>query len=143
MGEGHYLAGLDLRGRKVVVVGGGSVAQRRLPNLIAAGADVHVIAVDPRPTVEAEPAITVHRRAWAEGDLAEAWYAMACTDDPAVKSGAKFKEAGIQVASGVPLQCGEREDFSTFRLGLFGLDKLQDVDGTVERLRAGLDKLGL
>lgn len=84
MGEGHYLAGLDLRGRKVVVVGGGSVAQRRLPNLIAAGADVHVIAVDPRPTVEAEPAITVHRRAWAEGDLAEAWYAMACTDDPAV-----------------------------------------------------------
>lgn len=84
MGEGHYLAGLDLRGRKVVVVGGGSVAQRRLPNLIAAGADVHVIAVDPRPTVEAEPAITVHRRAWADGDLAEAWYAMACTDDPAV-----------------------------------------------------------
>jgi aspartate aminotransferase-like enzyme len=68
---------------------------------------------------------------------------VAYTDDPAVKSGAKFKEAGIQVASGVPLQCGEREDFSTFRLGLFGLDKLQDVDGTVERLRAGLDKLGL
>ena len=68
---------------------------------------------------------------------------VAYTVDPAVKSGAKFKEAGIQVASGVPLQCGEREDFSTFRLGLFGLDKLQDVDGTVERLRAGLDKLGL
>ena len=65
------------------------------------------------------------------------------TDDPELKSGAKFKEAGIQVASGVPLQCGESADFSTFRVGLFGLDKLQDVDGTVERLRAGLEKLGL
>lgn len=67
---------------------------------------------------------------------------VAYTDDPEVASGAKFKEAGIQVASGVPLQCGERDDFRTFRLGLFGLDKLTDIDGTVDRLRAGLDKLG-
>lgn len=86
MGEGHYLAGLDLTGRKVVVVGGGSVAQRRLPQLIAAGAQVHVIAVDPRPTVEAEPAVRVQRRAYREGDLEGAWYAMACTDDPAVNA---------------------------------------------------------
>lgn len=82
----HYLAGLDLAGRKVVLVGGGSVAQRRLPNLLAAGADVHVIAVDPTPAVESNTAVTLHRRAYADGDLADAWYAMACTDDPEVNA---------------------------------------------------------
>ena len=60
------------------------------------------------------------------------------TDDPERKSGAAFKQGGIQVAAGVPLMCGEGEDFSTFRIGLFGLDKLTDVDGTVERLAAHL-----
>lgn len=60
------------------------------------------------------------------------------TDDPEIRSGATFKARGIQVAAGVPLMCGERDDFSTFRLGLFGLDKLGDVDGTVERLAAQL-----
>jgi hypothetical protein len=45
------------------------------------------------------------------------------------------------VAAGVPLMCGEGDDFSTFRLGLFGLDKLTDVDGTVSRLAAHLDGL--
>ncbi|GGB34510.1 class V aminotransferase [Flexivirga endophytica] len=63
------------------------------------------------------------------------------TDDPELKSGAKFKQVGLQVAAGVPLQCGEPEDFSTFRLGLFGLDKLTDVDGTVERFKTALAKL--
>src|SRR5699024_9335120 len=61
------------------------------------------------------------------------------TDVPEIRSGAAFKAAGVQVAGGVPLQCGEPEDFSTFRIGLFGLDKLTDVDGTAERLRAALD----
>jgi aspartate aminotransferase-like enzyme len=60
------------------------------------------------------------------------------TDDPEIRSGAKLKQRGIQVAAGVPLMCGERDDFSTFRVGLFGLDKLTDVDGTVERLAAHL-----
>lgn len=83
---GHYLAGLDLTGRKVVLVGGGSVAQRRLPNLIAAGAQVHVVAVDPTPAVESTPGIVVQRRAYADGDLDGAWYVMACTDDPAVNA---------------------------------------------------------
>ncbi|MET4164348.1 MULTISPECIES: uroporphyrinogen-III C-methyltransferase [Gordonia] len=83
-GEGHYLVGLDLRGRKVVVVGGGSVAQRRLPNLVAAGADVHVVALDPTPAVESFTGITVTQRRYVDGDLEGAWYAMACTDDPAV-----------------------------------------------------------
>ncbi len=60
------------------------------------------------------------------------------TDDPEIRSGAKLKQRGVQVAAGVPLMCGERDDFATFRVGLFGLDKLTDVDGTVERLEAHL-----
>jgi len=63
------------------------------------------------------------------------------TDRPELKSGAAFKPLGLQVAAGVPLQCGERDDFSTFRLGLFGLDKLDDVAGTVARLESALDRL--
>jgi aspartate aminotransferase-like enzyme len=63
---------------------------------------------------------------------------VAFTDDPEIRSGAKFRQRGIQVAAGVPLMCGEGDDFSTFRVGLFGLDKLTDVDGTVERLEAHL-----
>ena len=65
---------------------------------------------------------------------------VAFTDDPAVRSGAEFKDRGIQVAAGVPLMCGEDDDFSTFRVGLFGLDKLADVDGTVARFRARLEQ---
>jgi aspartate aminotransferase-like enzyme len=63
---------------------------------------------------------------------------VAYTDDPEIRSGARLKQRGIQVAAGVPLMCGESDDFSTFRVGLFGLDKLTDVDGTVERLDAHL-----
>jgi aspartate aminotransferase-like enzyme len=63
---------------------------------------------------------------------------VAYTDDPEIRSGAKLKQRGLQVAAGVPLMCGERDDFSTFRIGLFGLDKLLDVDGTVARLEARL-----
>ncbi|WP_107771759.1 aminotransferase class V-fold PLP-dependent enzyme [Nocardioides sediminis] len=63
---------------------------------------------------------------------------VAFTDDPDVRSGARFRERGVQVAAGVPLMCDEPDDFSTFRIGLFGLDKLTDVDGTVGRLAAHL-----
>jgi aspartate aminotransferase-like enzyme len=63
------------------------------------------------------------------------------TDDPEIRSGAKFKQLGVQVAAGVPLMCGERDDFATFRIGLFGLDKLGDVDGTIARLQARLQQL--
>jgi aspartate aminotransferase-like enzyme len=66
---------------------------------------------------------------------------VAHTDDPEIRSGAKLKQVGLQAAAGVPLMCGEREDFSSFRIGLFGLDKLADVDGTVQRLEARLDRL--
>ena len=62
------------------------------------------------------------------------------TSDPGVKSGAKFAAAGLQIAAGVPLQVGEPDGFQTFRIGLFGLDKLKDVDRTVATLeRAILD----
>ena len=64
---------------------------------------------------------------------------VAYTSDPEVKSGAKFLRAGVQVAAGVPLQVDEGPDYSSFRIGLFGLDKLKDVDGAVARLEAALD----
>ncbi len=63
------------------------------------------------------------------------------TDDPAVKTGKVFAEAGVQVAAGVPLEVGEGADFSTFRIGLFGIDKLKDVDASVARLGAAFDKV--
>ncbi|ADG78321.1 uroporphyrinogen-III C-methyltransferase OS=Tsukamurella paurometabola (strain ATCC 8368 / DSM/ CCUG 35730 / CIP 100753 / JCM 10117 / KCTC 9821 / NBRC 16120 / NCIMB 702349 / NCTC 13040) OX=521096 GN=Tpau_1703 PE=3 SV=1 [Tsukamurella paurometabola] len=81
-----YLVGLDLRGRRVVLVGAGTVVQRRLPPLLAAGADVHVIAPEATPAVESTVGITWHRREYADGDLAGAWYALAATDDPAVNA---------------------------------------------------------
>ena len=63
------------------------------------------------------------------------------TDDPDVQNGSKFAAEGMQIAAGVPLQCDEPDDFRTFRLGLFGLDKLYDVDGTLGRLVPVLDKV--
>src|SRR3546814_12561460 len=60
------------------------------------------------------------------------------TDDPGIKSGAKFVAAGLQTAAGVPLMCDEPDDFQTFRVGLFGLDKLGDVDRTVANLARAL-----
>lgn len=63
------------------------------------------------------------------------------TGDPDVQNGKKFAAKGMQIAAGVPLQVGEPEGFSTFRLGLFGLDKLYDVDATLARLAAVLDEV--
>ncbi|WP_431356753.1 alanine--glyoxylate aminotransferase family protein [Paracoccus marinaquae] len=63
------------------------------------------------------------------------------TDDPEIKSGRKFAAEGLQIAAGVPLAIEEPADFSTFRLGLFGLDKLKDVEGTLARLQRAVDKL--
>ncbi|MCC5972175.1 MAG: alanine--glyoxylate aminotransferase family protein [Pararhodobacter sp.] len=61
------------------------------------------------------------------------------TDDAEVQSGKKFLAAGAQIAAGVPLHVGEGADFRTFRLGLFGLDKLKDIPGTLQRLERALD----
>ncbi|MGE0215465.1 uroporphyrinogen-III C-methyltransferase [Mycolicibacterium sp.] len=84
--DNAYLVGLRLAGKKVVVVGGGSVAQRRLPLLVASGADVHVIARQATPVVEAIDGITLTLREFRDGDLDGAWYAIAATDDPAVNA---------------------------------------------------------
>lgn len=63
------------------------------------------------------------------------------TSDPDVQTGKVFAAEGMQIAAGVPLQCDEPADFRTFRLGLFGLDKLYDVDGTLARLKRVIDKV--
>ncbi len=63
------------------------------------------------------------------------------TGDPEMQSGRKFLQAGLQVAAGVPLQCDEPDDFSSFRIGLFGLDKLCNVDRTVQTLADVLARL--
>lgn len=63
------------------------------------------------------------------------------TDDGQIKTGAKFAAIGLQIAAGVPLQCDEPADFQTFRLGLFGLDKLGNIDRTVATLEQALDKV--
>ena len=64
---------------------------------------------------------------------------MSYTDDPEIQTGRAFAAEGMQIAAGVPLQVGEPADFRTFRIGLFGLDKLTDVPGTVARLTTALD----
>ena len=63
------------------------------------------------------------------------------TSDKAIHNGSKFTNVGIQIAAGVPLQCDEGDDYQTFRLGLFGLDKLKDVDAAVKRLEDALNQV--
>jgi aspartate aminotransferase-like enzyme len=63
------------------------------------------------------------------------------TTDPEIQSVKKFVAQGFQLAGGVPLQCDEPADFRSFRIGLFGLDKLGDVDGTVARLAEAFDRI--
>ncbi len=83
--ETNYLVGLNLTDRRVVVFGGGTVAQRRLGLLVASGACVHVISRALTPAVEGMATagqITVEERPYADGDLEGAWYAIASTDEP-------------------------------------------------------------
>ena len=63
------------------------------------------------------------------------------TSDPDIKAGSKFAQQGLQIAAGVPLQCDEPDDFQTFRLGLFGLDKLHNIDRTVATRERALDNI--
>ncbi|WP_397378593.1 aminotransferase class V-fold PLP-dependent enzyme [Pseudomonas sp.] len=63
------------------------------------------------------------------------------TEDPGVKSGQKFAAQGLQIAAGVPLMCDEPADFQTFRIGLFGLEKLQNIERTVSTLEQALEKI--
>ncbi|MGK9063875.1 aminotransferase class V-fold PLP-dependent enzyme [Stutzerimonas chloritidismutans] len=63
------------------------------------------------------------------------------TDDPQIKTGRRFAGHGLQIAAGVPLQCDEPADFQTFRIGLFGLEKLMNLDRTVEILERALAQI--
>ena len=63
------------------------------------------------------------------------------TTDAGIQNGSKFSTIGMQIAAGVPLQCDEGDDYQTFRLGLFGLDKLADVDAAVKRLEEALGQV--
>jgi uroporphyrin-III C-methyltransferase / precorrin-2 dehydrogenase / sirohydrochlorin ferrochelatase len=88
-GEQHYLAGLDLAGRRVVVVGGGTVAQRRLPRLVGSGARVELVSPSVTPAVQTlvdSGAVAWHRRPYRDGDLAGAWYVLCCTSSPEVNA---------------------------------------------------------
>ncbi len=78
-----YPSGLRLAGRRVVVVGGGNVAQRRVPTLLAAGADVLVVSPEVTPAIEGMLGeLTWRRGRFRPDDLADAWYVIAATDDP-------------------------------------------------------------
>ena len=84
-----YLLGLRLRGRRVLVAGGGAVAARRVPRLLAAGADVVLVSPSVTPALEelaAQGRIAWRPRAYARGDCADAWLVIACTDRPEVNS---------------------------------------------------------
>ncbi|MEF3117839.1 uroporphyrinogen-III C-methyltransferase [Streptomyces chrestomyceticus] len=102
-----YPVGLRLSGRRVVVLGGGQVAQRRLPSLVAAGADVLLISPSAKPSVEAMAdtgEIRWERRRYASGDLADAWYALISTDDP------EANEAASQEAEDRRVWCVRSDD---------------------------------
>ncbi len=88
-GSAAYLAGLLLTGRKVLVVGGGCVARRRVPTLVDAGARVHVVSPEVHDDVRQmaeDGSLTWHQRDFEASDLDEAWYAMAVTDSPEVNA---------------------------------------------------------
>jgi aspartate aminotransferase-like enzyme len=63
------------------------------------------------------------------------------TDDDGIASAKSFVDAGLQIGAGVPLQCDEPADFKSFRVGLFGLDKLHDIERTVATFAAALERL--
>ncbi|MEU8568400.1 uroporphyrinogen-III C-methyltransferase [Streptomyces pathocidini] len=98
--QGAYPVGLRLANRRVVVLGAGQVAQRRLPALLAAGADVTLIAPSATPSVEAMAEageLRWERRRYREGDLADAWYALISTDDPAANAAASAEAEANRV----------------------------------------------
>jgi uroporphyrin-III C-methyltransferase / precorrin-2 dehydrogenase / sirohydrochlorin ferrochelatase len=86
-----YLLGLRLNGRRVLVVGGGTVAARRVPRLLAAGADVVLVSPEVTPALEelaTQGRIEWHRRPYSAGDCAGAWLVVACADQPEANAAA-------------------------------------------------------
>ena len=99
-GEQHYLAGLELAGRRVVVVGGGTVAQRRLPRLVGSGARVELVSPAVTPSVQTladSGAIVWHARPFAPGDLDGAWYVLCCTSSPDVNAAVSAEAERLRV----------------------------------------------
>ncbi|MFI0774264.1 uroporphyrinogen-III C-methyltransferase [Streptomyces sp. NPDC021212] len=95
-----YPVGLRLTGRRVVVLGAGQVAQRRLPALIAAGADILLISPSATPSVEAMAEageVRWERRRYQDGDFEDAWYALITTDDPAANAAASAEAEARRV----------------------------------------------
>ncbi|MGH3518879.1 MAG: uroporphyrinogen-III C-methyltransferase [Haloechinothrix sp.] len=152
MTEAHYLVGLDLTARRVVLVGGGTVAQRRLPRLLGAGAEVEVIAPHTTPAVSGmadEGSLVWHQRGYADGDLDGAWYALACTDDPEVNA-AVCAEAERRTVFCVRADAGEQGSAVTPASGeheglligvLSGGEPLRSAavrDGLLDALREGM-----
>lgn len=95
-----YLLGLRLEGRRVVVVGGGRVAQRRVPALLDAGADVLLVSPDTAPALEelaVNGRLLWERRRYQHGDCARAWLVEACTDDPGTNAAVAAEAGGAGV----------------------------------------------
>ncbi len=92
-----YLLGLRLRGRRVVVIGGGAVAARRIPRLLAAGADVALVSPEVTPALEelaAQGRISWLRRGYGEGDCGDAWLVIACTNSAEVNAAISHEAEG-------------------------------------------------
>ena len=78
--------------------------------------------------------------------VADDWFKTASvvasfTDDDALKNGCKFAAAGLQIATGAPMQCGQGPDYKSFRNGLFGLDKMHNITRSVENFATALDRV--
>jgi uroporphyrin-III C-methyltransferase len=119
-----YPVGLRLLGRRVVVVGGGQVAHRRIAGLLEARATVTVVSPEVTPALEAlvEPgSVTWVRRRYEDGDLAEAWYAVAATDDPAVNAAVAAEAERIRVF------CARADDRSASSVWTPAVGRLGDL----------------
>lgn len=156
MPDDHYLVGLRLAGRRVVVVGGGTVAQRRVPALLSAGSVVDLVSPAVTPALEALVAtgeLSWHPRRYRSGDLDGAWYAMALTDDPETNAlvAAEAETARVFCVRGDDATGGTAVTpamggHGPVRIGVLGgRDPRRAVsvrDGVVEALREGrLDSL--
>jgi uroporphyrin-III C-methyltransferase/precorrin-2 dehydrogenase/sirohydrochlorin ferrochelatase len=128
-----YLLGLRLSGRKVVVVGGGRVAQRRVPALLAAGAVVTVVSPEITPALDdlvADGLVTWIRRGFAAGDCADSWLVQACTDDPKVNAAvaAEAEAARIWCARADDAQASAAWTPASGRVGGVTVGVLADAD---------------
>ena len=108
----YYPAYLDITGRRAVVIGGGAVSERKIKQLLASGANVTVVSPSVTPEIErlaAEGLVRWIKRAYARGDLAGAWVAVAATDDEAVNREAHAeaeREKTLLNVADVPELCG-------------------------------------